>query len=70
MGENRKLWIGFHHLKTLTAVLIFTPIAKILPISVETRINIQFYWMVLALLLSPFARFYREFFVAKEKERQ
>ena len=41
-----------------------------LPISAPARIDIQFYWMVLALLLSPFARFYREYFVAKEKERR
>jgi hypothetical protein len=65
MGEKRKLWVGYHHLKLLTAVVIFTPLAKMLPISVETRINVQFYWMVMALLCSPFARFYREHFVAQ-----
>lgn len=70
MGEKRKLWVAFNHLKALTAVLLFTPIVKIFPITLETRIDIQFYWMVSALLLSPFARFYREFFVSKEKERK
>ena len=69
MGEKRKLWVAFNHIKALTAVLIFTPIAKLLPWTVETKINVQFYWMVAALVLSPFARFYREFFVSKEKER-
>lgn len=69
MGDQKKkLWIGFNHLKALTALILFTPLVKIFPISLETRIDIQFYWMVLALLLSPFARFYREFFVAKENE--
>lgn len=69
MGERRKLWISYSHIKLLTAVLLFTPINKFLPISVKQRIDIQFYWMVAALLLSPFARFYREYFVEKEKER-
>ncbi len=64
MGEKRKLWIGFHHLKLLTSIVLFTPIVKVLPITVETRIDIQFYWMIAALILSPFARFYREYFVA------
>lgn len=69
MGDQKKkLWIGFNHLKALTALILFTPLVKIFPISLETRIDIQFYWMVLALLFSPFARFYREFFVAKENE--
>jgi hypothetical protein len=68
MGDQKKkLWISFNHVKALTAIIFFTPLVKIFPISLETRIDIQFYWMVLALLLSPFARFYREFFVAKEK---
>jgi hypothetical protein len=70
MGEQRKLWVSFNHVKALTAILLFTPIIKVLPITLESRINIQFYWMVTALLLSPFARFYREYFVAKEKERR
>jgi hypothetical protein len=70
MGENRKLWVAFNHIKALTAILIFTPIIKALPFTVESRIDIKFYWMITALLLSPFARFYREYFVAKEKERR
>lgn len=70
MGEPRKLWVGFHHLKLLTALVIFTPLVKVLPISLESRIDIQFYWMVTMLLLSPFARFYREHFVALEKEKR
>jgi len=70
MGEKRKLWLGYNHLKALTAILLFTPISKAFPFSVKTKIDIQFYWMVAALLLSPFARFYREYYVAKEKERR
>lgn len=70
MGDKRKLWIGYNHLKALTAIIIFSPLVKVLPITVQGKIDIQFYWMVLALILSPFARFYREHFVAKEKERK
>ena len=70
MGERRKLWVAFNHIKALTAIILFTPIIKIIPISAEDTIDIKFYWMVLALVLSPFARFYREHFVAKEKERR
>jgi hypothetical protein len=69
MGERRKLWVAFNHIKALTAIILFTPIIKLIPISAEDTIDIKFYWMVLALLMSPFARFYREHFVAKEKER-
>jgi hypothetical protein len=67
MGENRKLWIAFNHIKALSAIVLFTPIIKALPITAEATIDMKFYWMVGALLLSPFARFYREHFVAKEK---
>jgi hypothetical protein len=70
MGERRKLWVAFNHIKALTAIILFTPIIKLIPISAEDTIDIKFYWMVLALLMSPFARFYREHFVAKEKERR
>lgn len=65
MGEQRKLWITYNHLKALTAIILFTPIIKAVPLTLESRIDIQFYWMIVALLLSPFARFYREFYVAK-----
>jgi hypothetical protein len=68
MGERRKLWLAYNHTKALTAIILFTPIIKAVPITLEARIDIQFYWMVLALLMSPFARFYREYFVAQEKE--
>ena len=70
MGERRKLWVAYSHIKALTAVILFSPLVKVLPISATARIDIQFYWMILALVLSPFARFYREHFVAKEKERR
>ena len=69
MGEKRKLWIGFHHLKLLTALVIFTPVVKHLPLTLEGRIDLQFYWMVAAILVSPFMRFYREQWTVLEKEK-
>lgn len=33
MGANRKPWVGFHHLKLLTALVLFTPVMKALPVS-------------------------------------
>jgi hypothetical protein len=51
-------------------VLIFTPLGNLLPLTMEGKIDLQFYWMVVALLVSPFARFYREHFVALERERK
>jgi hypothetical protein len=59
MGEKRKLWIGFNHLKALTALAIFTPIIKLFGLSPQAKIDVQFYWMLMALIVSPFARFYR-----------
>lgn len=38
MGLKRKPWMAYHHLKTLTAVVLLTPIHKVLPLSVETKI--------------------------------
>lgn len=70
MGEHRKAWVGFHHLKLATALFLFTPVIKLFPISQEVKINLRFYWLVTALLLSPFFRFYREYFVAEEKAKQ
>jgi len=31
----------------------------VLPITVQGKIDIQFYWMIVVLISSPFARFYR-----------
>lgn len=70
MGEKRKLWLAYNHTKALTAIIIFTPLAKMLPITVEEKIDVQFYWMLIVLVLSPFARFYREHFVAVEKSKR
>ena len=59
MGDNRQLWMVYHHLKTLTGVALVTPVNKMLHVDVATKINMQFYWMLAIMLLSPLARFYR-----------
>lgn len=69
MGNHRKLWVAYHHLKLFTAFVLLTPISKFMPVSQETRIKINFFWLVSVLLLSPFFRFYREYYVANEKSK-
>lgn len=59
MGNKRKLWVGFHHIKLLSGAILFSPIHNLLIKNLETKIDLQFYWIILALLASPFARFYR-----------
>ena len=70
MGDKRKLWLAYNHFKALTAIVLFTPLVKLFPMALQTRIDLQYYCMVFALLLSPFARFYREHFAGKEKEKR
>jgi hypothetical protein len=61
MGENKKAWIIFHHLKFVTAIILFTPVNTLLPLSKNMRIDIQFYWIMTSLILAPMARYYREY---------
>jgi hypothetical protein len=70
MGDKKKIWVFFHHLKFATAVLLFTPIVKLLPFSKSLRIDVQFYWIVLSLMLAPMARYYREYSMMRERERR
>ena len=68
MGEKRMLWIYFHYAKGISAVLVLNPwLVYIFPKRV--RINIQFYWLAIILILSSFVRFYREWFTVKERTR-
>jgi hypothetical protein len=50
--------------------VIFTPLFSILPLSREARVDIRFYWVVCALVLSPMARYYREYSVKKKSRRE
>lgn len=67
MGKKKKAWIIFHHLKFLTAILLFTPMKTFLPISKSLRIDIQFYWITTSLVLAPMARYYREYSMMRER---
>lgn len=67
MGDKKKVWILFHYLKFVTAILLFTPINTFLPISKALRINIQFYWIITSLVLAPMARYYREYSMMRER---
>ena len=60
MGDKKRAWVTFHHLKFVTAILLFTPIVTLLPLSKKTRINLQFYWILASMILAPMARYYRE----------
>lgn len=70
MGAKKKLWMHFHHLKLATAIVLFTPLITVLPISKSLRINLQFYWVIISLLLAPMARYYREYNMMRERERR
>jgi hypothetical protein len=70
MGEKKKAWIFFHHLKFATAIVLFTPVITLFPISKATRINIQFYWIIGSLVMAPMARYYREYSMMQERERR
>jgi hypothetical protein len=51
--------MNFHWAKAITAIIVFNPLLAYLPISKQMRIDLQFYWLIVILILSPFARYYR-----------
>ncbi|KAM3130139.1 hypothetical protein pb186bvf_017742 [Paramecium bursaria] len=57
MFEQSTQWIGIVHLKLLTSILLLTPI---LGYAIDNPINIQFWLVLLWLIVSPYLRFYRE----------
>lgn len=65
MGDNRKLWISWHHVKLLVTLVLFIPIYKFVPLLDSSIVNVRFYWLLVLVLVSPAARFYREYFVKK-----
>ena len=61
LKEDRKLWIGLVHTKLVVGILIFTPVLQAIGgYSDKTYVAIQFYFLILFLIVSPFMRFYRE----------
>ncbi len=69
MGDKRHLWINFHWVKAILSILIFSPLLHLLSCPKLVMIDIQFYWLITILILSPFARYYREWYIAKERAR-
>lgn len=69
MGSKRQLWINFHWFKAIMSILVFSPLLHLLSFGKQLRIDIQFYWLIAILILSPFARYYREWYIAKERAR-
>lgn len=59
MGERRKLWISWNHIKLLITLVLFSPIQKFIPLLSENLMYVRFYWLVVVIFLSPAARFYR-----------
>lgn len=57
MGEKRKLWVGFHHLKLLLTVVLYTPLGKVFG---EGLVSLRMGWMLAIIVISPYMRFYRE----------
>ena len=57
MGEKRKLWVGYHHLKLLLTLILYTPIGKMFGGSL---ITLRMWWMISIILVAPYMRFYRE----------
>lgn len=67
MKDQAKFWIAFHHTKLLLSCIILTPIIGMMasPDGVNT---IRFYFVVFNLIVSPFMRFYREFWTQKHQK--
>ena len=65
MGENRKLWISWNHIKLLVSLIVFLPTYKFIPILSEEIVNARFFWLFVMIFVSPAARFYREYFTKK-----
>jgi hypothetical protein len=59
MGENRKLWVGYHHIKLAITLLLYLPIAKFI-MSGATLATIRMLWVLSIIFVSAFMRFYRE----------
>jgi hypothetical protein len=58
MGDKKKLWMSWHHIKFIITLALFSPIYKYL-ISDNDLVKIRFYFMCTCLAVSPFMRFYR-----------
>lgn len=70
MGERRKLWISWNHIKLLITLVLFTPIQKLITPLSDNLVYARFYWLVALIFLSPAARFYREYWTKSNEINQ
>jgi len=66
MGDKKKLWMSWHHIKFIITIVLFSPVYKYL-LQDGDLVKVRFYFMCSCLLVSPFMRFYREYYVAEYK---
>jgi hypothetical protein len=66
MGDKKKLWMSWHHIKFIITIVLFSPVYKYL-LQDGDLVKVRFYFMCSCLLVSPFMRFYREYYVAENK---
>lgn len=59
MGDKRKLWVGYHHLKLAITLLLYLPFGKML-MSGSALASLRMYWVLSIIVVSPYMRFYRE----------
>jgi hypothetical protein len=59
MGDKKKLWVGFHHLKLALTILLYLPFGKWL-MADSTLASLRMYWVIAIIFTSPYMRFYRE----------
>jgi hypothetical protein len=59
MGDKRKLWVGFHHIKLAITIFLYLPVAKWV-MGGSALAAARMCWVIAILLISPYMRFYRE----------
>lgn len=67
MKEQAKFWIGFHHVKLLLSIIILTPLIQMMA-SASTVSTVRVLFVAFNLFVSPFMRFYREFYTQKHQK--
>lgn len=68
MQKDAKLWIGVHHTKLLLSSIILTPLLNLIcPASSASAV--RFYFVLFLIFLSPFMRFYREYYTEKNRKQ-
>mmetsp|Transcript_29789 Transcript_29789/g.34413 ORF Transcript_29789/g.34413 Transcript_29789/m.34413 type:complete len:150 (+) Transcript_29789:36-485(+) len=68
--ENHKVWSMISHTKLLLTMIFFTPLCGMI-LSQENKVSVQFWLVASFVLISPFMRYYREYYtIPKEKQNK